>query len=224
MQKERCPHLSSFAIHLKQMQDGEKSCPNNCLTEIPHCKSNHGLRTLAHSDTHAKKWGKLKLEKSRPSRWWLFHTLYYYLWDLPGSLGWKVHFLVAEHSRQAFSRVACLDALWATRKKRMSKKHETGVNKAVKTWWKMQAPTTFFSADFLSGESCHEKHTSFSFLSTKNFPDTLPWFTTKMQLVSSFITTQSAPFISIITNEPRNSADKKTNPEATNVILVIQSC
>lgn len=41
-----------------------------------------------------------------------------------------------------------------------------------------------------------------SFLSTKNFPDTLPWFTTKMQFVSSFIKTQSASFISIITNEP----------------------
>lgn len=121
-------------------------------------------------------------------------------------------------------RVPCLDAWWATRKKKMSKKHEIRVKKTVKTWWKMQAPTTIFSADFLSGESCHENHTSFPFLSTKNFPDTLPWLTTKRQLVSGFITTRSAPFISIITNEPWKTADKKTNPEGTNLILVIQFC
>lgn len=121
-------------------------------------------------------------------------------------------------------RVPCLDACWATRKKKMSKKHETRVNKAVKTWLKTQAPTTIFSADFLSGEICHEEHTSFPFLSTKNFPDALPWFTTKRQLVSCFVTTQAASFISFTTNEPWNSADKKTKPEATNLILVIQSC
>lgn len=73
MQKERelskaCPNLSSFVVHMKQMQYGEKSYPNNCLTEILQSKSDRDQRTLAHSNTHAKKGGKLKAEKPRPSR------------------------------------------------------------------------------------------------------------------------------------------------------------
>lgn len=51
---------------MKQMQDGEKSCPNNCPTEIAQSKSGRDLRTLAHSNTHAQKGVKLKAEKPRP--------------------------------------------------------------------------------------------------------------------------------------------------------------
>lgn len=177
-----------------------------------------------HTQAKHRRQVKSKL-KVQTSSWRVFHTFFTCVCVL--DVG-KRYLPVNELSTDLPRRAPCLDAWWATRNE-MSKKHKIKVNKAVSTWWKMQAPTTIFSASSLSGENCHEKTTSFPFLPTKILPDTLPGCLSPPQKGNLCLALLQHSKLHLSPSLPMNHEiqpikKKKQNAEAPNLISVIEHC